>query len=257
MSLYELNKIAGAVLFALLVLFGTRTVSDIIFAPHAPEKPGYEIEVAEEATEGAPAPQQEAVVALANLLQQASVERGQRSAKKCAACHTFDQGGASRVGPNLYNMVGRPLGAEQGFAYSQALKDKGGAWNYEDVDHFIEAPRAYLPGTKMAFAGISRPAERADLILYLRSLSPDPAALPEPEPEAEPATAEAGGAADDAGSEAAADGTDQKPAAEGEAEQKPAQGDTGEPKAGAAQAAESAPAGADSKPAQSEPAKQQ
>ena len=259
MSLYELNKIAGAVLFALLVLFGTRTVSDIIFASHAPEKPGYEIEVAEEGTEGAPAPQQQAVVALANLLQQASVERGQRSAKKCAACHTFDQGGASRVGPNLYNIVGRPLGAEQGFAYSQALKDKGGAWNYEDVDHFIEAPRAYLPGTKMAFAGISRPAERADLILYLRSLSPDPTALPEaePEPEAEPATAEAGKAADGAGSEAAADGTDQKPAAEGEAGQKPAQTDAQEPKAGAAQAAENAPAGADNQPAQSEPAKQQ
>ena len=121
MSLYELNKIAGAVLFALLVLFGTRTVSNIIFAPHAPERPGYEIEVAEEGSPTGPATQTEAQVPLANLLQQASVERGQRSAKKCAACHTFDEGGASRVGPNLYNIVGRPLGAEQGFAYSQAL----------------------------------------------------------------------------------------------------------------------------------------
>jgi len=288
MSLYEFNKIAGAVLFALLVLFGTRTVSNIIFAPHAPEQPGYEIEVAEEGGQTAAEPKQETAVPLANLLQQASVEQGQRAARKCAACHTFDQGGASRVGPNLYNIVGNPLGAEQGFAYSQALKDKGGNWDYEDLDLFIEAPRAYLPGTKMAFAGIRRPAERADLILYLRSLSPSPVVLPEPEPEPEPATAEADEAPE--GSEslpaaanganqkpAAADGADEKPAAGGGTDQKPAAGDetdqkpaagnggeaspaqsdAGEPQTGAAQAAESAAAGAGDKTGQSEPAKQQ
>jgi len=267
MSLYELNKIAGAVLFALLVLFGTRTVSNIIFTPHAPEQPGYEIEVAEEGTETS-APEKEAAVPLANLLQQASVEQGQRAARKCAACHTFDEGGASRVGPNLYNIVGQPLGAEQGFAYSQALKDKGGDWNYEDLDHFIEAPRAYLPGTRMAFAGIRRPTERADLILYLRSLSPSPVALPEPEPEPEPATAETGETADGAGSDsAAAEGADQKPAAGDGADQKstsgdggeaqPAQSDAGEPQSGAAQAAENAEAGAGDQPDQSEPPAQQ
>ena len=247
MSLYELNKIAGAALFALLVLFGTRTVSNIIFASHAPERPGYEIEVAEEGTESGSAPQQKAVVPLANLLQQASVEKGQRAAKKCAACHTFNQGGASRVGPNLYNIVGRPLGAEQGFAYSQALKDKGGAWNFEDLDHFSEAPKVYLPGTRMAFAGVSRPAERADLILYLRSLSPDPVALPEPE--AVPAAAEAGEASD-------GDGASQKPA-DGGADQKPATGDAGEPQAGTAKAAGNPAASAGDQPAQSDPAKQE
>ena len=278
MSLYELNKIAGAVLFALLILFGTRTVSNIIFTPHAPDQPGYEIEVADEDGQTAGQPQQEAAVPLANLLQQASVEQGQRSAKKCAACHTFDEGGASRVGPNLYNIVGQPLGAEQGFAYSQALKDKGGDWNYENLDHFIEAPRAFLPGTKMAFAGIRRPTERADLILYLRSLSPSPVALPEPEPEPEPATAEAGeapegseaqpAAADGAGSDsAAAEGADQKPAAGDGTDQdsasgdggeaKPAQSDAGDPQSGAAQAAENAEAGAGDQPGNSEPPAQQ
>jgi cytochrome c len=268
MSLYELNKIAGAVLFALLILFGTRTVSNIIFTPHAPEQPGYEIEVAEEDGQTTAEPKQEAAVPLANLLQQASVEQGQRAARKCAACHTFDEGGASRVGPNLYNIVGSPLGAEQGFAYSQALKDKGGNWDYEDLDLFIEAPRAYLPGTKMAFAGISRPPERADLILYLRSLSPSPVALPEPEPEPEPATAETGEAADGAGSEsAAAEGAEQKPAAGGGADQtptagdageaQPAQGGAGESQAGRAQAAENAQDSAGNQPAQSEPAAQQ
>lgn len=198
MDSFELNKIAGAVLFALLILFGTRTASDIIFAAPAPEKPGYEVEVAED---GAPAPKAEEAkeeISLAALLAEGDAGKGESVAKKCAACHTFDDGGKNKIGPNLHGIVGAALAAVDGFKYSDALKSKGGDWDYEALDGFIAKPKEWAPGTKMAFAGIRSAKQRADLILYLRSLGGNPPPLPEAAPAAaeQPAAAEAPAAAE-------------------------------------------------------------
>lgn len=186
MDAFELNKIIGAVLFAVLVLFGMRTVSDILFAAHPPEKPGLEVEIAETDEGKGPAGGEEKEVALAVLLNQGSAEKGETVAKKCAQCHSFEQGGKKPTGPTLYGIVGKPK-AEGDFAYSTALKEKGGTWTFEDLDHFIANPKGWLPGTKMAFAGIKKADQRADLLLYLRSLSDSPVPLPTPAETAKPA----------------------------------------------------------------------
>jgi len=115
---------------------------------------------------------------IAVRLAAADVERGKAAAKKCASCHTFDKGGKNGVGPNLWNVVMAAKGHAEGFAYSQALLGTGGQWTYEALDAFLANPKAYAPGTKMSFAGISRPDERADLIAYLRTLADEPAPLP-------------------------------------------------------------------------------
>jgi cytochrome c len=106
------------------------------------------------------------------------VKRGENSAKKCQACHTFNKGGRNLVGPNLWGVIGRPRASEAGFNYSAAMKGKGGNWTIDDLNQFITNPRGFVPGTNMTFAGIPRGTERADLIAYLNSLSDNPAPLP-------------------------------------------------------------------------------
>jgi cytochrome c len=185
---FELNKIIGAVLLAFLVIIGVGVVSGVIFSVEAPETPGYAIEGAEETHAAAATVAEEAVAPLAERLAAAHVEKGQTVAKKCAACHTFEAGGPNRVGPNLHGVVGRPVAAVEGFAYSDALKAQEGAWTYEKLFDFLESPRNAIPGTAMAFAGIRIPDDRADLIVYLKSISPDAPPLPEEaaQSEAEP-----------------------------------------------------------------------
>ena len=100
--------------------------------------------------------------------------------KKCTACHTFDEGGANKVGPNLWNVVGRPIASAGSYKYSDGLQEKSGdSWSYENLDGYLHKPKDWAPGTKMSFAGLKKVKERADLIVYLRSLSDSPAPLPE------------------------------------------------------------------------------
>ena len=178
MDSFEVNKIAGAVLLALLVLFGTKTMSNLLFKVNKPEKPGYEVEVAEAPAKEAGKAAEVKQVSFTELLANASAEKGKSVAKKCAACHTFGQGGANKIGPPLYGVLGRALGAAPGFAYSEALKAKGGAWDYESLNQFLTSPRKYIKGTKMAFAGIKRDTQRADLILFLRQQGDNQPPLP-------------------------------------------------------------------------------
>ncbi len=184
MDTFELNKIAGAVLFTALIIIGLGALADAIYAPKHPDKPGYMVEVAETGAEPAAKAQDEAVaeVSFASLLITANVDAGQKAAKKCAACHTFDQGGKNKSGPNLFNIVGRKLASESGFSYSAAMKAKAetvDGWSYEALNQFLAKPKTYIPKTKMAFAGIKKAGARADLVAYLRSLSDNPVALPE------------------------------------------------------------------------------
>lgn len=176
----ELNKIAGAVLVAALVAHVSGTVASILVQPEHGAGHG---EMAGGHDAGGTAPVETAPAPLepvSPLLAAADAAAGQAVAKKCATCHSFEDGGANKVGPNLWNIVSSPTAhLGDAFAYSDALKAVGGAWDYETLNAFIAQPKTAVPGTKMAFAGIKSAQDRANLIAYLRSLSPSPAALPD------------------------------------------------------------------------------
>ena len=145
------------------------------------------IEVPEAASpSGQPATPQ--VAPIAPLLAKADPATGEADTKKlgCTACHTFNEGGKAGVGPNLYNVVGGPHAHMQGFDYSTALKSKTGPWTFDELNEWLRQPSVYAPGTRMSFAGIKSDQERADVIDYLRTLSPNPEPLPPPT-EASPA----------------------------------------------------------------------
>lgn len=179
MNSFELNKIAGAVLFCLLIIMGVSQVGNMLVHPKKLAEAAYKIEVPDApAAGGAPAAAEEQDPPVATLLAAASADNGKKAFSKCAACHSVEKGGAAKVGPNLFDVVGGPKGHMAGFAYSDAIKKTGGEWSYDNLYAFLKNPKAYAPGTKMAFAGSKSPKERADLIAYLRSLSDSPKPLP-------------------------------------------------------------------------------
>ena len=186
------NTIAGWVLFAGIVALGGSLAAGTYFHSERPETMGYPIEGVEE--EGGSG---EAEQPIEFYLASADVNKGAEVFKKCQACHTINQGGANGLGPNLYATLGKPHGHVPGFAYSDALKGVPGNWDWKSMNEWLANPKKYAPGTKMTFAGLSNPQDRANVIAYLNSNSPSPLPLP-----AAPVASTAGAAEDKAAAEA-------------------------------------------------------
>lgn len=173
------NKIAAGVLVPMLLVVALNVFSGIIYTPKKPAIAGYDLPQPVPVEEAGAADQATQAEPLPIRLASADATKGQAAAKKCLSCHIFDKGGPNKIGPNLYGVVGRPKGSHEGFSYSSAMKGKGGEWSYDNLDQFLANPKGYVTGTIMAFAGVSNPKERADILAFLRTLSDSPVAFPE------------------------------------------------------------------------------
>src|SRR6185503_820850 len=168
------NTIACWVLFAGIVALGSSIVAGEYCHSERPEKMGYPIAGVQEEGEGGAAAEQPIEVYLAK----ADPAKGQQIFNKCMACHNADKGGANQLGPNLWGVLGEPIGQGKGFAFSDALSKKGGSWNWDNLSQWLTSPRAFAPGTKMTFAGLGNPEDRANVIAFLNAHSDAPKPLP-------------------------------------------------------------------------------
>ena len=173
MSSFEINKIAGAILTVALVVMVIGIIGNALVKTKDHKS---SVVVAD-----APAPvkkEEKKLEPVGPLLASASAEKGKKVANLCKACHTFTQGGKNKIGPALWEIVDRNMGGGNGFKYSSGMMKMKAKWGYEELNKFLVKPRKYVKGTKMAFIGIKKVKDRANLIAYLRSLSPSPKPLP-------------------------------------------------------------------------------
>lgn len=203
MSDLTFNKIAGGLLATGLVIFGLRELTAIVFEHEPPEKAGYVVAVAADASEGGPAA--EVAPDWGTVIPVTSPDLGKAIAAKCASCHTFDAGGANGTGPALFGVLGRKPGSHPGFAYSPGMTEYAGShpvWTWDELDQFVKAPQKHIAGTKMTFVGLKKQDDRVAMLAYLNSLG-STLPLPAPKPAAAPAAAPAEGAAPTEGAPAA------------------------------------------------------
>ncbi|WND03315.1 cytochrome c family protein [Temperatibacter marinus] len=184
MDSFEFNKISAAVLSGILLIMVLSMASDVIYSKPTSDKLAYSVEVPE--TTAAAGAEAVKAPSLAELLQNADIGRGEKEFKKCVACHTSAKGEAHRMGPNLFDILGRKMASADGFGgYSTALKGEDREWSYDLMDQWLKAPKSVVSGTSMAFAGIRKPQSRANLIAYLRTQADTPKDLPAVEAAAE------------------------------------------------------------------------
>ena len=170
------NKIAGAALASFLAVMVVKELGGALYHPESIETSSYAIEVPEGNTHGT---DEVEAVSFSTLMASADITKGARVAKKCVQCHSFDKGGKNGTGPNLWGVVGRASASTSGFNYSSAMSSLNEVWSFDELSGFLENPRGYLKGTAMAFAGLRKPEDRANLVAYLRSLDDQPLPLPE------------------------------------------------------------------------------
>lgn len=211
MDSWEWNKIIGAVLGTLVFVMVVKIASEAIYAVPEPAKPGYVVEGVVEADNSgaAAAPAVEQAPDWGTVLPTADIAQGEKISARCHQCHNIKEGAGTKIGPDLWGVVGRAHHHVAGFNYSSAMMKTSGNWTYDELFHFLKSPGAWVPGTKMSFAGIRSEQQRIDLIAYLRTQADSPAPIPPPAP----AAAAGGDKAD-----AAAAGGDKANAAAGAAD---------------------------------------
>ena len=180
MDSFELNKIIGAILLVALLVIGIGKVSNLVFKINKPEKSNYKVELDVKSAEikGNEEPVQREIVDIAALLSTGDLAHGEKVFKKCSACHSIKSGGGNKIGPALYNVVGRKVGVLDDYKYSKALAEYEKNWSFEELNGFLLKPKDWIKGTKMAYAGLRKEKDRASVILYLNKYSDSPLPLP-------------------------------------------------------------------------------
>jgi cytochrome c len=178
MTSAEFNRTMLALLGAIVFVGLIMEYTSLVFAPQVLKVPGYALPTSTGAPATAAAPAAPKETPLPALLAKADPKKGDADAKVCATCHSFEKGGAAKVGPDLWGVVGRPVASAPGFAYSDSIKSLGGDWTYEKLNDWIANPKAMAAGTKMAFAGEKEGQKRADILAYLQTLSDSPVPFP-------------------------------------------------------------------------------
>jgi len=177
MDSFEINKIIAAVLITVLLVFGIGKVSDMVFDVEKPKVQGYKVEVdVNSAT--AKLVSTESQVDISALLALGNAKDGKKVFKKCAACHSINQGGGNKIGPKLWNVMFRPVGSISDYKYSKSLSSYGKEWTWEEMNGFLLKPSKWIKGNKMGFAGLKKEEDRASVILYLNENSENPKPLP-------------------------------------------------------------------------------
>ena len=179
MDSFELNKIIAAVLMVALLVIGLGKVADSVFYVKKPKNPGYQVRVENQLTSSASqATNVVAKIDIAAMMALGDVVSGEKIFKKCVACHSINKGGKNKIGPALYNVVGRTVGGVNDYKYSKTLASYGKEWTFEELNGFLEKPASYLKGTKMSYAGLRKEKDRASVIKYLNQNSDSPKLLP-------------------------------------------------------------------------------
>ena len=177
MDSFEINKIIAAVLVTVLLVFGIGKISDLVFHIEKPNVQGYKVEIKVGDTTAVQA-STENQVDISTLLALGNVDLGKKVFKKCAACHSVTEGGKNKIGPKLYNVVGRGAGSISDYKYSKALTSYAKEWSFEELNGFLLKPASWIKGNKMGFAGLKKEEDRASVILYLNQNSDSPKELP-------------------------------------------------------------------------------
>ena len=179
MDSFELNKIIAAILMVALLVIGLGKIADGVFHVKKPKNPGYQVEVESQLISGT---SQAAEVAekidIGAFMTLGDAVSGEKIFKKCAACHSINKGGKNKIGPALYNVVGRAVGGVDDYKYSKTLASYGKQWTFEELNGFLQKPASYLKGTKMSYAGLRKEKDRASIIKYLNQSSDSPKLLP-------------------------------------------------------------------------------
>tara|TARA_Y100001970_G_scaffold290214_1_gene423069 strand:+ start:1175 stop:1720 length:546 start_codon:yes stop_codon:yes gene_type:complete len=181
MDSFEINKIVASILLIALLFIGIGKISNLVFHVDKPEKAGYKVELPENGTSNQISEAKSEIVEevdISALLALGDLTHGEKVFKKCSACHVVEKGGANKIGPALYGVLGRKIGAIDDYKYSQALSSYGKEWTFEEMNGYLKKPQGWIKGTKMSFAGLRKEKDRASVILYLNQFSDSPLPLP-------------------------------------------------------------------------------
>ncbi|MDA9615810.1 cytochrome c family protein [Candidatus Pelagibacter sp.] len=179
MDSFELNKIIAAVLMVALLVIGLGKVTNIVFHVEKPKTPGYQVEMESQlVVEKSQTTKIEEKIDITAIMTLGDIASGEKIFKKCAACHSINKGGKNKIGPALYNVVGRAVGSVDNYKYSKALSSYGKEWTFEELNGFLLKPASYIKGTKMSYAGLRKEKDRASIIKYLNQNSDNPKLLP-------------------------------------------------------------------------------